>query len=247
MPHMFLPRPRKYAVWIDPSRIKEQFPFEVMNAIFYDIGGIMFVIGSIFFLPTQEENLAVGSWLFAVGSILFLTVSLQDFVEIVSQEYGKSESFWLDFTAESLYILGSVLYILGSIWFLPTVGRVYPAAWTFIVGSGLFVGGAALNACQIFQAKTVWASRMMNLVAICFVIGSTMFTCGSVPFLFSFESEQDAEKIGGYLGWMFIVGSFFFLVGGIINHVKVYFLYCQECKECLGGVCEPGVCEPETS
>lgn len=45
-------------------------------------GGIMFVIGSFYFLPRYDHLEPVGCWLFIIASIFWLIVSLHDAAEL---------------------------------------------------------------------------------------------------------------------------------------------------------------------
>ena len=45
------------------------------------MGGLIFLVGSVLFLPLYEEYEGAGAWLFVVGSFLFLTVAVHDIFE----------------------------------------------------------------------------------------------------------------------------------------------------------------------
>jgi len=79
-----------------------------------------------------------------------------------------------------------------------------------------------LNAMQIFKAESIWIARNMNLVAASYMIGSTMFLAGSIPYLIPLETEGDILKLDRFLAWTFIVGSIFFFIGGLINYARAY-------------------------
>jgi hypothetical protein len=193
--------------------------WEAINAIVYELGGILYILGSILFLPAYEEHVSVASLLFVVASVLYIIVSLHDCIEIF---FCSEEFVLLDAAAAVSYVVGAVIFIFGSIFFLPGVGRYTAGAWCFIWGSFLFVAASAMNAMQIFQAKSLWTARYLNLTAVCYVIGSTMFMVASVPYLFTFESSEDQVMIDKFLAVQYIVGSVFFAIGGIINYIRAY-------------------------
>ena len=89
MPHLFIPlRQRIYALGLQkqPHPIigflsSDNF-WEDFNVWVYLIGGIMFVIGSFYFLPRYDHLEPVGCWLFIIASIFWLIVSLHDAAEL---------------------------------------------------------------------------------------------------------------------------------------------------------------------
>lgn len=101
--------------------------------------------------------------------------------DLVEEFWNPSKTKLIDVTAVFSYIVGSTLYILGSVYFLPQIGKVSTGAWAFIFGSILFLLVAVLNCMQIFESTTMWIARFDNLTAACYIIGSTMFLCASVP------------------------------------------------------------------
>jgi hypothetical protein len=219
MPHFVTNRPRRFAIFGAAEKLNLQFGWEARNTLVYEAGGVMFIIGSVFFLPVYEEYVAVGSWLFFVASILYIIVSAHDCVEIF---YHPSNTPFIDAGAAASYLIGAIVFLIGSALFLPTVGKYEAGALCFIVGSLLFVAGAVLNAMQIFQAPSARAARYFLLTAVCYIIGSTMFVVASVPYLFPFESAKDEERIDRWLAQQYIVGSLFFLLGGLINGFRAH-------------------------
>ena len=114
------------------------------------------------------------------------------------------------------YICGSILFIVGSIFYLPSSGRYLGGALCFITGSILFVIGAILNGLQIFEAKTKRDAQYMLITAMFYVIGSVMFLVGSIPYLYNYESSEVESKIDTFLAGVYITGSLFFAIGGVI-------------------------------
>jgi hypothetical protein len=219
MPHFVTNRPRQFAIFSAPEKLTEQFGWEAFNTLVYEVGGLMFVMGSVFFLPGLEEYISVGSWLFFAASILYIVVSAYDCVEMF---YHPSDTVFIDVGAAASYLIGAIVFLVGSVLFLPTVGKYNAGAMCFIGGSLLFATGAVLNAMQIFHAPSARAARYLLMTAVCYIIGSTMFVVASVPYLFTFESAKDEELIDRWLAQQYIVGSIFFLLGGLINGFRAH-------------------------
>jgi uncharacterized metal-binding protein len=221
MPHVFTNRSRKYAIGVHEDKLTAHHTWETINVIAYEIGGLIFVVGSVLFLPKYSDYEAEGSWLFIVGSILYLIVTFHDGIELFFNKEATLALF-VDSTAALTYVLGSITFIIGSVFFLPTVDKTVAGAWCFIWGSVLFILGAIMNAFQIYEASSVWTSRYMLLTALCYVIGSVFFALASVPYLWSFQSSEDETKIDDYLAAQYIIGSLLFFFGGCINGLHAH-------------------------
>jgi len=265
MPHLLVNRNRYFGI-VEGVAPRVHLSWEIGSGLAYFVGGVIFVAGSVFFLPQFEDRVAIGSWLFLAGSLFYLSVSTHDLLEVHAaarhfalaaedndatppshsdddggggdnnnkneksvQQHQKIEkwSIYLDWAAASMYETGTFLFIIGSVLFLPSVGLFVPAAWTFIWGSVLFIAGAVVNAVQIFESPTSALALLANLTAVTYIIGSTFFLTGSVPYLWTFQSEEDAELVYDFLGWQFIVGSLFFVAGGVVNLVRIHVHHLQ--------------------
>ena len=97
MPHMFANRIRIHDLTRDRSDLRAQFRWETINAVFYKVGGLVFIIGSILFFPRFETYADIGAWTFFVGSLLYLVVTVHDLLEVrqgktvVMMEEGLSQ------------------------------------------------------------------------------------------------------------------------------------------------------------
>jgi len=225
MPHLFTNRPRQYTLFSEKTLGISYFNLELTNGILYIIGGITFVIGSVFFLPQYEELLDIGAWIFFGGSIVYLIVTVQDVWE--SLNYLRSQPFltiwdWLEFLAANVYIIGTILFIVGSLFFLSEVDMIAAGSWCFIIGSLLFLVGACINIIEILQATSLIKLQLLNITAITFALGSTLFLVASIPYLWQPIDMQEQWLLFSYVAWEYIVGSFLFLLGGIINYYRVY-------------------------
>jgi hypothetical protein len=233
MPHLFTNRPRKYAIGVHKDKLISHHTWEKINVLAYEIGGILFIAGSVLFLPKYGDYEAEGAWLFIVGSILYLVVTFHDGIELLFNKEAALALF-VDSMAALTYVVGSIAFIFGSAFFLPSVDKTVAGAWCFIWGSVLFIIGAIMNALQIYEAPSVWSSRYMLLTAVCYIIGSVFFTLASVPYLWTFQNSQDETKIDEYLAIQYIIGSVCFFLGGCINGLRAYLIIKRD-KQQLGG------------
>ncbi|MGE4536679.1 MAG: YrhK family protein [Desulfovibrio sp.] len=234
MPHMFANRIRLYDLTKDKANLQAQFRWETFNAALYKLGGLVFIAGSILFFPRFEAYQDIGAWIFFAGSLLYLVVTVHDLIEVwrhwhQSRNHGIFDVFeWL---AASSYLWGTILFTVGSIFFLSRVGLPKAGAWCFVVGSLLFVLGACINVLRIVSSKNLVTLQLMNLTAVSFVIGSVLFTVASIPYLWNFNAAYDKEILFSFLAWQYLVGSTFFLLGGIFNYWRAYVLMRQAMRQ----------------
>lgn len=229
MPHLFVNRLRHHSIGGAPDDLRNQFKWELVNAMCYLTGGIIFIAGSVMFLPRYEEWAALGCWLFVIGSFFYLFVACHDLYEVIhtttaTKQETKAKKT-VDALAASAYIAGGLVFIIGSYQFLPTVEMYTEGSYNFIIGSLLFIGGAVTNSVQIFDSPTAESAMYANFTAVCYVIGSTLFLSGSVPYLMDFESYHDKIQIHRYLGVQFVLGSALFLIGGTINVWRAFLIF----------------------
>jgi hypothetical protein len=232
MPHLFVNRPRLHDLLSDDRNIRRQFRWETINAVVYAVGGVVFVIGSVLFFPSMSALADVGALVFLGGSLLYLLVTVHDLAEVLRhlREVKRARTFWdlLEFWAAVSYVTGTVLFTVGSAFFLSFIGLYTLAYWSFILGSLLFVAGALVNVLEIVLARDMITLQLMNLTAVTFVTGSTLFAVASIPYLFALDTPGDRELVDTFLAWQYLVGSFLFLVGGVFNYWRAYVVMCGE-------------------
>lgn len=222
MPRLFTNRPR-----IDRRREDDDldigFIWETKASLLYELGGVLFIVGSVLFLPRFEAWKDVGAWLFFLGSLVYLAVLIDDILEVRRfwpRRRSVSVSRLLELSALTSYILGTLLFVVGSLFFLSWWDWVIAGAWMFVIGSGCFVFGAAINELMIIRASSAATLQLMNLTAMTFVTGSLLFLVASIPYLWHFDSSADAHRIDTYLAWQYLAGSVLFLIGGVLNHER---------------------------
>lgn len=205
--------------------MRSQFRWETINAILYKIGGVLFIIGSIFFFPRFEAYADLGAWVFFVGSLVYLVVTVHDLAEVrhhwrLSKSHDRDTI--LEYAASASYVWGTVLFTVGSVFFLSSVGWLKAGAWCFVIGSLLFVLGACINVLQIVKSSSIKILQLMNLTAITFVVGAVLFTVASVPYLWSVAAKSDRTTLYAFLAWQYLAGSVLFFLGGVFNYWRAY-------------------------
>ncbi|WPZ36984.1 YrhK family protein [Thalassobaculum sp. OXR-137] len=226
MPHFFSNRQRSHALVPRAGNRGLHFRWETANAMVYTAGGVIFIAGSVCFFPSLSAWQDLGAGAFLAGSLLYLLVTGHDMVEVVAchRQRGWKRSVWsvLEFWAAVSYLVGTLLFVGGSVCFFPEIGWAGPGAWSFLVGSALFLFGAVVNVLQIVFAATMKTLQLLNLTAISFIVGSTLFCVASIPFLWDLRSEADRLLLDGYLAWLFLSGSVLFLAGGLLNYWRAW-------------------------
>src|SRR5690625_4295364 len=82
MPHLVTHRPRVSNIASKDENASSHKLLETVNAICYELGGLVFVLGSICFFPALSSWIGAGSWLYFFGSLLYLIVTGHDLLEV---------------------------------------------------------------------------------------------------------------------------------------------------------------------
>jgi hypothetical protein len=226
MPHLFVNRHRAYDLITSSEKAGRTFVWESVNAILYVLGGLTFVVGSVFFFPALGAEIDWGVWAFFIGSILYLVVTLHDMLEVL--RYGGRERYSrrgrrLEILAASGYLLGTVLFLVGSAFFFTFIGLIDAGAWCFIIGSVLFTVSAFVNVLQIHHGDSS-ALKLYNLTAVTFVAGAVLFTTASIPYLWHAGRSAIAVELFVFLAAQYLVGSVLFFAGGLFNYRRAWIL-----------------------
>ncbi len=225
MPRLFTSRRRQHDLFSKKPTRQTNANWELANGLLYIIGGITFIVGSIFFLPRYEELSDVGAWIFFGGSIVYLIVTVQDLFESGSYFRSRNKTTiwnWLELLVATVYVGGTILFTVGSLLFVSFIDEIVAGGWCFTIGSLLFLIGAFLNVIQIVQERSVIKLQLFNVTAITFALGSTLFLIASLPYLSEALNINDNRILFRYVGWEYIVGSILFLLGGIIYFYRLY-------------------------
>ena len=81
----------------------------------------------------------------------------------------------------------------------------------------LFLVGSLLDSMQIYDSPDKLSAQYANAVAVSFTVGTSIFLCGCIPFLFEYRSFLDTIKIVKFISNQFIAGSVLFFWGGLLN------------------------------
>ncbi len=121
----------------------------------------------------------------------------------------------------AVYLIGGVMFIWGSVLFFPALeARSDRGVWVFLVASLMYVTVTGHDFLEVFRYRatlkgtpTKW-DRFEAWAALSYLLGSVLFTVGSVFFL---------SAVGRYSGgsWCFIIGSLLFVVGAVVNVLQV--------------------------
>ncbi|WP_251976241.1 YrhK family protein [Salinicola avicenniae] len=230
MPHLFTNRAKLSNLTRRPQNWRDDFRWETANAVLYKAGGLLFIIGSVFFFPHFEAYQDVGAWIFLVGSLLYLVVTGHDILEVrkfwrLRAHHGLDRR--LELIAAVSYLAGTVLFTVGSLFFLDWWGWIVAGGWCFVIGSLLFVLGASVNVLQIIQAPSLLSMQLTNLTAVTFVVGSVLFAIASIPYLWHFDAATRPERLFTFLAWQYLTGSLLFFLGGVFNYYRAYLLMCR--------------------
>jgi hypothetical protein len=124
---------------------KYTWQLSVGIAIFYLLGGLLFLLGSILYWPDFSSSLNnYGTSVFRAGSCCYLSGSLMSMINLLRAPSKKSccstTMLWLYVLIQ--YMIGAICYILGGIFSQLNVGYVVEM---WLVGSFLFTGGASVG------------------------------------------------------------------------------------------------------
>jgi hypothetical protein len=223
-----------HALTFAHPKLAHHFRWETINAVLYKLGGLLFVIGSVFFFPYYEAYADLGAWFFFFGSLFYLVVTGHDMCEVWQywrNTHPHTTDKILEFAAATAYLVGTALFTVGSIFFLSALGWIVAGAWCFVIGSILFVIGASVNVTQIVQERSLITLQLMNFTAISFIVGSVLFVVASIPYLWTIESAAERYRLFSFIAWEYLIGSVLFLLGGVYNYARAFFFMRDEIQQ----------------
>mmetsp|Transcript_85695 Transcript_85695/g.239497 ORF Transcript_85695/g.239497 Transcript_85695/m.239497 type:complete len:276 (+) Transcript_85695:179-1006(+) len=212
-------------------------------------GGVIFLVGSVCFLPEVSKRLVVfltGCALFILGGVIYAGLSTFTLVETVRVRGWQT----LEACENALYLVGSIVFLAGTVLYWPEETHYMNMEWMkefslgvyfnlftsefegtllFIFGSLLFAMAAFVNGLSQGQ-NTGQPDEHGGLLAATtslYMAGSLLFVVGSVAFLPDLGCSEQMLCIGA---WCFIVGSALYVIGGSISLVRVT-RQMQQCPE----------------
>lgn len=119
-----------------------------------------------------------------------------------------------------LYKIGGVIFIIGSVLFFPRFAAYADlGAWTFFVGSLLYLVVTVHDLIEAVRYRRQIGlgdrdTRQEYIAAWAYVIGTLLFTFGSVFFL---------SAVGWFTAgaWFFVSGSLMFVLGACVNVLQI--------------------------
>lgn len=220
MPNLFTSRLQKHFL-LSRLSTNMKIKLEKWNNLLYLFSSLLFVIGSIFFLPIFSTFGTLGAKIFTLGVFIFLILNLNDLHEVI-QNYNKGTpeiSNYLEITTVSLYLIGEINYLIGTYCFIFKPSDEWSAGLYFIVGSILFTLAPIINLMLPLQNYPHHKFMLMNANAACNIIAGLLFTVGSIPYLWTrFSLHLDT-----LMAFQFIFGSIALLIGSILSiiHSKI--------------------------
>lgn len=237
MPHLITDRLRELPECPCAGRVAVKRSESIACALtieaFDILAGVIFVVGSVCFLPSYAKDLTVFMWgciLFVLGSVIYLLICTVTYYEAIM------EKGFMTFEAceNALYWLGSLVFTIGTILYWPKEAHTrgieqmksyslgvyfnffspeFEGSILFILGSCIFALAAFVNGLSQRCFDTV-EGQILTATTSFYMIGSLLFVMGSVAFLPDLGCDETMLAIGA---WNFIVGSLFFVVGGILS------------------------------
>jgi hypothetical protein len=147
------------------------------NCYIYMAGGAFFVGGSTLFFPAMAEIIYHGGWLYITGCVLTLsgallamfTASEMKRTSLPTQFVTTPPFYYLPRCSDEeatvlscwFYVGGNVVFIVGSIFFFPRIIEAagdsveYLAVVLFLLGSVLFIAGAAIDLVVLARADFI--------------------------------------------------------------------------------------------
>lgn len=145
----------KYWRYHDTDTFADHIEFVAASS--YVLGSILFVVGSLCFLPSLDANVP-GAWCFIIGSALFVAGGLVNILQVVeapSMIYMQLFNFTV-----ALFAIGSALFLVASVPYLwDLADSIKPritafAAAQFLFASVLFfIGGIAIYYRKLVRDK----------------------------------------------------------------------------------------------
>lgn len=247
MPHLVIERLRSVPAffpscsWVRPSGLpcskRKDAACSCVVEIVDILAGLIFLVGSVCFLPVYSHELDVflaGCALYVVGAVIYMILSTFTLVEAIREE---GSYYTLEAYENSLYFLGSLIFLIGTILYWPSEAHYksveymkelslgayfnwfspeFEGTLLFIIGSVIFAFAAFVNGLNQRPHDSL-SSRMLVATTSLYMGGSLLFVMGSVAFLPELGCNEQMVTIGA---WCYIVGSLFYIIGGGVSFAR---------------------------
>ena len=180
---------------------------------------LLFVIGSIFFLPVLSSYGSLGAKIFALGVFIFLILNFNNFYDAL-KNYDKDLPRFLTFleiSAILLYLIGELTYLLGIYFFIFEPINAFSAGLYFLVGSVLFTLAPIFNLLLPTKDYSHYKRMLIKSNDVCNIIAGLLFTAGSIPYLWTGFSLN----LHNLMALEFIFGSIALSIGSVFSQINL--------------------------
>lgn len=243
MPHLLIERLRLFKPLDFLSVRPVDFPYQEFFIELLDFAAaVIFVIGSVCFLPQYEKILPIylaGCALFVVGAVIYLAISLFTLLEAWQHHKGWSS----EVIENCLYVAGAWVFLIGTILYWPekaqyehielmkdyALGQYFnlftpqlEGTILFIVGSFLFAFAAVTNALNHRNFERDLSNLLIGVTA-ADLAADILFIVGSVAFLPDIITDNHKAIFFG--AWAYIIGSMLLVFGSLISMYRTIKLW----------------------
>jgi hypothetical protein len=204
---------------------------ELVSGSLEVLAGLIFVVGSVCFLPQYTRNINVfvfGCLQFIVGGCIYVGLSGFALLDAVHKGVSRSKLF-----EHFLFFIGSIIFVYGTILFWPESSDMHvyvealkemsivqyydlmlpelEATVLFMIGSAIFALAAVLKVLGSGPEDDP-DNQIDSLYCICHLLAGLLFVIGSVPYLPPLQCTDYQVGVGACC---FIVGSVIFMLSGV--------------------------------
>lgn len=193
------------------------YPYVPVGELLFVFAGVLFVVGSLFFVKGPVHHVRFGDSLYLIGTFIFFGKSLHSLFGQVSEHGGTlfQERHLLAECMENVfYNVSAVVFIIGCVLYWPGLfqshemqlkAEIYAVAF-FIFGSLGFVIASYCNAVllsrgRMFKSIPKHGQLVYNLAFIallCAQIGGVLFVSGSFMFRPGFRNHCNRDVREGW-------------------------------------------------
>lgn len=210
---------------------KQEAMAELVSGSLEVLAGVIFIIGSVCFLPQYTRNVNVfvlGCLLFIVGAAIYVGISGVALMDAVHKGKSRSKLF-----EDFLFFIGSLIFVYGTILFWPETSDTHKyvealkemslvqyydlmlpeleATVLFMIGSAIFALAGVLKVLGSGPEEDP-KNQVQSVYAICHLFAGLLYVIGSVPYLPPLQCTDYQVGVGA---WCFIVGSVIFMLSGV--------------------------------
>lgn len=233
-----------------PLQPHHAFCCEVTMEATFVFAAILFIIGSICFFSFQPVLvLEVGEILFMVASSFYLLIGIIEIIQMC-QESSDGVLSNTAFHEQMAYLLSAVIFTTGTVLYWPNLfqdpgvakNAEQVACWCFVIGSLGFVIAGFWNAVSLHPVDEEHGEgqcwhRLTKSALFFSLLGGVFFVTGS--YLYTLDVEEGCNPDEGKKSqstlcigvadqgtWLFVLGSFFYLIQAILNATKLCVRQC---------------------